>query len=205
MVSTSGSCKISSKAFPKDAPTSARFPRESASITLAAWRDAELPPWASANRYASFVLTPTGGLQTTNQPPGSSGARSSRSPIPWTRAEPPHTQKGTSAPTVRPISQSVSSGNSARYIRLSACRAAAASALPPAKPAWEGIRFSISIERFGRCPITRKNASAARYTVFSSPHGTSVRPQVTESPSPPCRRVRMSHREIVCITMSKRW
>ena len=76
---------------------------------------------------------------------GAGGSFVSSSPRPSTMAVPPITQNGTSEPTCAPSSHSAGMDSGASYARLSARRTAAASALPPPRPACIGMRLLMKI------------------------------------------------------------
>ena len=69
-----------------------------------------------------------------------------RSPMPCTRAVPPHRQNGTSAPSRTPSSHNCDSEYPHANSRFNKNSTHAASALPPAMPAPDGIRFTSEIQ-----------------------------------------------------------
>ncbi len=102
-------------------------------------------------------------------------------------AVPPDRKYGTSAPIPPATSRTTDSGTSPQT-RASASSVAAASALPPPRPACRGIAFLIEIDRSdgapGR-PVAVQSAAAARQTRFESSSGTpGVRHLQRERPGP---------------------
>src|SRR5690625_3462542 len=92
-----------------------------------------------------FVDIPIFGFAKTTQHEGGDGNFSIISPLPFTKAVEFITQNGTSDPICSPNQDNSVIGIFKAHILLSPRKTAAASLLPPPKPAETGISFSISI------------------------------------------------------------
>ena len=100
---------------------------------------------------------------------GISGNFSSIVPVPFASWVPPIIQNGTSEPTSAPIFKRLSLLTCVLNNLSSATSVAAASELPPARPAHIGIFFCISILIPGfSIPVCSKNFFAAMYAKFFS-------------------------------------
>lgn len=84
------------------------------------------------------------------------GKRSKFSPIPSQRRHPPATQKGTSAPSLAPISANAARESRCPVILFNPRRTAAASEEPPPMPASDGICFTSSMWTPPENPVSLK-------------------------------------------------
>src|SRR5690606_38320542 len=85
------------------------------------------------------------GFARTTQHLGGGGSGVKISPRPFAKAVPPYTQKGTSDPISSPKAASSSNDNRKSHNLFNPRKTAAASLLPPPRPAATGICFSIDI------------------------------------------------------------
>ena len=131
---------------------------------------------------SAIVLLPVCGMTAVSQQSGKGGSGCTRSPRPCTRAVPPTRQNGTSLPSCAPSAHSCGRDNPVRYSRSRAKSTPAASALPPAIPAWLGVAFTISSAAPPRMPVACKNSCAARHARLRLSAGTSA------ASAPPCAR-----------------
>ena len=156
-------------------------------------------------RYTVAVFGPgqaTFGTATTTASAGAAGSKVSRSPRPSPRAVWFNRQKGTSEPTCSASCVSWGSVRPTCHSRFSPVRAAAASALPPPRPAATGMRFSMCIRAPCRTAPAVCSRRAARCTRLLSSAGTSGFEQVSSNPSPPAASRSVSARANGCSTVS---
>ena len=151
----------------------------------------------------SLVSSPSQGLRITRCS-GSrlrTGARSV--PIPGARWQPPAMQKGTAAPRRAPSACRRSGGYCRSQSAFRPTRAAAASPLPPPRPAATGTCFSKAIFARGAMPASSASKRAARKIRFC---GSGRRaPSIVSSRSSASRRRSVSHRLTDCMSRSTSW
>eukprot|EP01022_Parablepharisma_sp_SALTPOND_P017632 TRINITY_DN2854_c0_g1_i1.p1 TRINITY_DN2854_c0_g1~~TRINITY_DN2854_c0_g1_i1.p1 ORF type:complete len:786 (-),score=227.08 TRINITY_DN2854_c0_g1_i1:181-2538(-) len=144
------------------------------------------------------------GLTRTQSRSGKSGQGSTFSPIPVHQAVHPARKKGTSAP--RPAARRASSAGARAWPcrELRAMSAAAASELPPPRPAATGMRLTSSKEASAGRSAASKQARAAASTRLSSP-ASSGRSQLRLRPAPPKLTSRVSTKSTGCIRVASWW
>ena len=131
----------------------------------------------------------------------------SRSPRPRPTAVPPSSAKATSLPTRAATSSSCGWPRRPFQSSLQARRAAAASPLPPARPAATGIRLAIVMCTPGAAGTAARNAPTARSARLSRSAGTRSAPSpLTVTPSRPAgSAVISSNSETAWNTVTRSW
>ena len=130
----SSSVSTRSNTFPRQPAAADRSPaRRARSMAAVSGRSPRSAP--STRAKSSGVGRSKSGLHKIIVQSGRGGRSVRTSPLPSARQVPPRTQKGTSLPTARPISSRVSRGSSGAYRARRHRSTAAASALPPPRPA----------------------------------------------------------------------
>src|SRR5699024_4949769 len=119
-----------------------------------------------------LVETPISGFARISQQAGGAGNLSIRSPRPFANAVVLYTQNGTSEPIIAPKAASSSTGIFKDHNRFRPRNTAAASLLPPPKPAVTGIFFSILICTPSVMLYLLLRALAALNAKFRSSFGT---------------------------------
>jgi len=169
-------------------------PRYKAGRSAARGHVPPAPDWAvhsSTRAYASTVELATPGQIRTPKRSSRAGIGLTISPLPFTSAAGPERKKGTSLP-MRAAMQASAAWDSPASKRLSnPRRTAAASEEPPPSPAPAGTRFVRVTRRPEGTPVSRRNSSIARVTVFIG--GRPIRGDITSlTPSGPDRSIESS-------------
>ena len=198
--------RTASKWFTRRSVTARRSPASSPLIrpVLSAAQGA---PRRSIWPYIWAVDRLMEGLQRTNQHSGSFGSFKSRSPLPRTSAVVPRTQKGTSLPRRMAHFSNWLMGSCGSYSCRRPRSTAAASLLPPPRPACMGIRFSRWMARPGQdVPVSCRNRRAARTQRFVSSQARPGTVQVMVTwPVSVSSSVTVSKRPTEVITDARSW
>ena len=146
------------------------------------------------------------GLQTATKKRGAGLRTVSFSPRPSASCVPPRMQKGTSLPTLALICSSRSSVRVGETSSRSARSTAAASALPPAMPASDGMRFISAMSMPPPQSIASQKALAALTARLRSSQGSAAPSTRQVMPLPSVSvTVTSSWSETVCMTICISW
>ena len=168
---------------------------------------------ASAVRRAAMAANASGvgmatpGCATSTARSGSGGTASRRSPLPHASASgEPHKKNGTSLPSSMAICRSAARSNGSPWSTLRARSVAAASELPPPRPAAAGMRFTRRMATAGASPSRAWKRWAARTARLRSGGPMSAEPStVSATPGASRRTVTSSASETAQKSDSSEW